>query len=96
MSTELFVKIYSIHIIIHPQQSKLLKNVKLKVTMATTKLFSHCLEKLLNNKNPSWYLKGKIANNYVCMSRIFRNPALDVALSTNWHAFYWVLILFFF
>ena len=46
MSTELFVKVHSIHIIINPQQSKLLKNVKLKVTMATTKLFFHCLEQL--------------------------------------------------
>jgi len=97
MSTELFVKIHSIHIIINPEQSKLLKNVRLKVTMATTKLFFHCLEKLWNNKNPSWYLTCKIANNHVCMSRIFRTPALAVALSTNWHAFlsgFWFFFFF--
>ena len=78
-------------------KSKLLKNVKLKVTMATTKLFFHCLEKLWNNKNPSCYLTCKIANNHVCMSRIFRTPVLDVALSTKWHAFlsgFWIFFLF--
>ena len=99
MSTELFVKVHSIHIIINPQQSKLLKNVKLKVTMATTKLFFHCLEQLWNNKNSSWYLTCKIVNNYVRISRIFRNPALDVAVSTNWHALitgFWFFFFFFF